>query len=225
VEASIERKLAVLNLSYPFSENELKHSFRELAFKCHPDTGGAKEDFIKIKEAYDTLLPMALQGVLSRPGKDNLRTFEKDFIADLGKGQPSTINGVRCKKCLGQGYYSSTHREQFNKETCKKCGGTGFYFRSRGLSLSRLFFGMGACPDCGGTGGKYQYKTITLNHTCSNCGGTGETIVTNPALPKNRAPNRFKNEDSRPKRQYCSSCGALIRNGNCWRCNYKESGL
>lgn len=48
----IESRVRVLNLRYPFTKDELKHSFRTLAFKCHPDTGGDAKEFIKIKEAY-----------------------------------------------------------------------------------------------------------------------------------------------------------------------------
>lgn len=42
----------------PFTEPELKSRFRELAMKVHPDKGGSKEEFVKCKSYYDTLLKL-----------------------------------------------------------------------------------------------------------------------------------------------------------------------
>ncbi|WP_084040845.1 DnaJ domain-containing protein [Gracilibacillus boraciitolerans] len=37
-------------------KKEIKEAYRKLAKKNHPDTGGLHEDFIKIKQAYETLI-------------------------------------------------------------------------------------------------------------------------------------------------------------------------
>lgn len=44
----------------PMKRNELKNRFRNKAKKAHPDHGGNVEDFVRIKKAYDALLPHTL---------------------------------------------------------------------------------------------------------------------------------------------------------------------
>lgn len=215
---SVAEKVKILGLIYPFTEDELKHAFRTGAFACHPDTGGNKEDFIKLKDAYDSLLPMCMIGELSQLEKKQSRTFEGDRLDSLGRGLPDTVNGTKCKVCFGLGHCDRYHTDYLNRRTCKRCGGSGFLRRGSRISWSGLFFGMSTCPICGGRGEESDPRRVKVTHTCSQCKGTGEIEIFNPALPKNRAPYRFKNEDRRPRKQYCS-CGALMRNEKCWRCN------
>lgn len=47
--------LAVLGLSYPFSQEELKTTYRQLVKQHHPDQGGDAERFMEIQAAYELL--------------------------------------------------------------------------------------------------------------------------------------------------------------------------
>lgn len=52
---------AVLGLEYNCTDRELKSAYRRLSRKTHPDTGGTHEKFIKICNAYNTI--MAARGI------------------------------------------------------------------------------------------------------------------------------------------------------------------
>lgn len=45
----------ILGLTNPYTEEELKKAYHEKVKNAHPDTDGTKEQFKKVKEAYDQL--------------------------------------------------------------------------------------------------------------------------------------------------------------------------
>lgn len=47
--------LAVLGLSYPFTQEELKEGYRKLVKQHHPDAGGNADRFMEIQAAYELL--------------------------------------------------------------------------------------------------------------------------------------------------------------------------
>jgi hypothetical protein len=53
--------LAVLGLTWPCEEEELKEAYRQKAMQCHPDTGGNAEAFKAVQAAYE-LVTSALAG-------------------------------------------------------------------------------------------------------------------------------------------------------------------
>lgn len=215
---SISEKIKILGLTYPFTKGELKHNFRQLVLVHHPDKGGTEENFIRIKDAYDILLSMGLEDTEEKE-VNIVRTMEGDLVSELGKGLSDTINGTKCRECLGSGHYILVRTIYSVKHRCINCNGMGFVNRKGGgISIFNILFGSIICPVCHGSGGIEDVTNVKMNHTCFKCKGTGEIEIDNPALPKNRVFNRFKNEDRRPKKQYCS-CRALMRNGKCWRCD------
>ncbi len=53
---SLHPHLQVLGLSWPCTEEELTQAYRRRARKTHPDMpGGSHKEFIRVKEAYETL--------------------------------------------------------------------------------------------------------------------------------------------------------------------------
>ena len=48
--------LEILGLELGATAQQVKTAYRRGALKCHPDKGGSRADFIKIKQAYDCLV-------------------------------------------------------------------------------------------------------------------------------------------------------------------------
>jgi len=207
----IKKQTDVLGITYPFTSDELKHAFTQLAFKCHPDKGGEQKQFIAIKNAYDFLRPFAA----NIKANTEKVTAEGDLIFNLGKGLGDLVNQKPCVKCHGNGYVHKQHTEYTYIHKCPACQGSGF---------KRWHI----CFECLGTGGiSRKEKLISQLHTCYDCKGTGYTQIFNPVLPKNKifakVPN---NSTSRKKaRKYCE-CGAIITGNKCWSCSkiYKAEG-
>lgn len=44
----------------PISKSDLKNRFRKQVKQVHPDCGGNVEEFIRVKQAYDVLLPRSI---------------------------------------------------------------------------------------------------------------------------------------------------------------------
>ncbi|ERG93761.1 J domain-containing protein [Haloquadratum walsbyi] len=45
----------ILEIEPGVSQEDIKAAYRERARETHPDTGGSKEEFLEVQEAYDTL--------------------------------------------------------------------------------------------------------------------------------------------------------------------------
>lgn len=212
--------LKIMKLSFPFTMQELKSSFRALAFEHHPDKGGSEKEFVKIKKSYDTLLPHAIQGNNDRQNEGIIiRTIDGCLLSELGKGLPENVNSDICRNCGGNGYVRRLHTDITFDRKCQRCQGQGFINNKwkRGMSFLN-FWGSFECPVCNGTGG-INRRTIckTLYHTCDICKGTGEFEVINPVLRK-CIIQRMKQTNKPKTKKYCN-CGALLKNGECWRCS------
>jgi len=46
----------ILGVDKDADEDEIKRAFRKKALETHPDRGGKKEDFVKVREAYECLI-------------------------------------------------------------------------------------------------------------------------------------------------------------------------
>lgn len=90
----------ILRINPPFTENLLKSAFREAAMRTHPDLGGKADEFRATKEAFDLLLPDAVEAKRVDPIK---RTVNGIPLDSLGKGAGG--NRKTCVHCGGKGYY------------------------------------------------------------------------------------------------------------------------
>lgn len=218
---SLNAQLEILRLEYPFTKQELDHSYRTRAFESHPDVGGNAEEFKQVKEAYDLLIPFC---VLSNGTNGiNYKTIEGDLICDLGRGLGPTTNSDDCPECKGKGWYEHTHTTYGESVTCPVCDGSGKVKTVHNYDFwdIRWWRNYRPCRRCKGSGylgwREILHKTL---HTCLNCKGTGQIEILNPVLQKGGVWGEpRKNPTKSKKKSYCPDCGALLRNGKCWRCS------
>ena len=173
-----------------------------------------KNDFIAMKECYDFLIALAKinPSLLSEngDGKTNLTTLTIDDapLYKLGLGLGPTKNGIDCSECNHKGYtehfrvgYTTTCPtcngigEVPLIRRCRHCNGSGRFTqrRSRREVDCRACGGSGKsipdmipCPKCFGEGLLYGKTDQVDYRKCYHCGGTGETEIYNPVLPKGR---------------------------------------
>ena len=99
-----EAHMALLGLpDLTFTEEQLKSKYREAAMTHHPDKGGDKEKFIKVREAYEALkifasISIDKVGAIGATGK-KMETIKPGFIWE------------NCSRCEGSGKFQ---REQLN---------------------------------------------------------------------------------------------------------------
>ena len=55
-EASESENYSILGLKRSASQEDIKNAFRQKARETHPDRGGSKEEFVKVREAYECLI-------------------------------------------------------------------------------------------------------------------------------------------------------------------------
>ncbi len=162
----------VLGLKWPFTENILKQRFRELAKNTHPDLGGDAEDFKRLKEAVDFLLPFVENTSTS---SDLIFTHQGNRIASLGKGYPLNVNAVTCLSCDGKGYVRRPRVVSEEGVSCIICL-RGWVYTKNGLRLR--------CKHCEG-GWVFNFATKGVDiHTCSDCEGKGEIRTVNAVLSR-----------------------------------------
>ena len=101
----------VLGVGRGASANEIRHAYRVLASKWHPDKqGGDAEIFVAVCKAYHLLVeppgwtPEYYDGVwggmskVAPKGKEVLGTTRSDYCLGLGESA-----NARCPKCNGKG--------------------------------------------------------------------------------------------------------------------------
>ena len=188
----------IFGLEFPPTEESLKSEFKSRTMNGefrHPDRGGEHEKFIELKESYETLLPFCN---INSKQSFNPRTTSGFLISDLGKGLGSTVNGVECNICEGQGYFSITVLKTVpgsRRSRCGVCEGLGYRFRLiLGFSLET-----GLCKECGGSGISNLVRVeVTELTRCSTCKGIGELPISNPVLQKGGLSLQSKNH--KPKK-------------------------
>lgn len=186
----------VLGLDREATSEEIKKTFRRLAFDCHPDRNyeaGAAEKFKEINEAYLVLSDANKRAHYDRWGRDNGRGFEgfEGFVSGLGDIFDAFFAGTsRARTRVPQRGAALHHRaaisfeqavfgcetmiETVRTEDCSRCHGQG---GEPGSELVR-------CPDCNGAGelrrvqqsffGRFVNRVV-----CERCYGEG-SIVTQP---------------------------------------------
>jgi len=192
-----EKYLAILELKYPFSEEQLKTAFRIKAKETHPDSNKEKdsEDFRKVKEAAEYLLPLCV----------DLEHEKEEHVASLKRSEGDIFKMTRkCTTCGGKGFRIFPERSceacssgLFSimlgirgvgkvRIRCPECRGSGIFTLRSGREVEcRRCKGLGRvsinCRFCKGTGVIEARK-----ETCSICFGTGEIEIKpfNPVIPK-----------------------------------------
>jgi len=148
----------VLGVSNSDDKETIKKKFKRLVSIYHPDVGGDKAKFIKIKSAYDQIIGSVAtsQNVVLDRVKTSYDVYVKCSLRQ-------SINGFKrnfiiqnfpkkCPVCNG-----STRHETDVNPPCMICGGTGY--RVMDSSIQN-------CTFCNGTG---FMSTVT----CSACSGKG----------------------------------------------------
>lgn len=83
----------IFNLAPDSSKEDLKKSFRKLAFVYHPDLGGDEKKFIEIKDAYDRLLlvfdPSSIQSA-----EKLVEEFLKEMVGQYNQAFPWRADGI-----------------------------------------------------------------------------------------------------------------------------------
>ncbi len=191
----------VLGIARNATGEEIKKTFRKLAFKYHPDHNrqdGAEEKFKEANEAYEVLSNPDKRAAYDRFGHGGAegfvgRGFEgfdfggfgDIFDAFFGRATTATRQAPRPGTDLHYGITitleeaASGAEEEIiilRTENCSLCQGTG---SKPGSQLSR-------CPDCNGTGQVRQtqqsiFGRFTNITTCRQCHGEGR-IITEPCL-------------------------------------------
>ena len=203
----------VLGVDRNATDEEIKRSFRKLAFKYHPDHNredGAEEKFKEVNEAYEVLADPDKRAVYDRYGHGSKGFFGRDFEgfdsggfgdifdAFFGGVASATRQAPQPGADLYYGTSISLEEAAFGCQkkinitridNCSLCQGTGC---KPGSQPSR-------CPNCNGTGRVRQvqqsifgrFATIT---TCPRCHGEGR-IITEPC-PRCHGTGKEKQEHS-----------------------------
>jgi len=183
---------AALGVTKTASADEIKKAYRKLARKHHPDANrnepAAEEKFKEISEAYDVLADDA-----KRKEYDEMRTYGASFAGAGGGGGGSGFNpggspfggGAQSVNlgdlfgdsglgdALGGMFGGGGARQRRTKGPDLSASVTlGFRDAVNGITTSLQVRSEAACPTCHGSGA----KPGTSPHTCSVCGGSGQTV-------------------------------------------------
>jgi DnaJ-class molecular chaperone len=209
-----EQASKILRISLPISQAGLKQAFKRAALNAHPDHGGTQEKFLQLQEALECLKASPLL-LVTETSSSLTHTMCGKELSSLGLGYPLTEAAITCTDCKGQGYHLST----IGGVPCEYCNGQGTYSRlyrpcpicfpdkrervgevAESYATLRLYARLGCrrckgygkviwlqlptgkikkCHVCGGEGVKKGELVATLCYTCK---GKGETQMWNPVL-------------------------------------------
>ena len=128
----------VFGISKESTLEDIKKSYKKLAFEFHPDrNGGDSKQFLKIQEAYEYLIKNHTQTFNTAHNKDTLSSMFKDMFQSMHKDPVKThlirlnisileaIDGV--EKTLSIRFDIPCSECSFiTRDRCKKCGGVGY---------------------------------------------------------------------------------------------------
>lgn len=183
----------VLNLGRNASQEEIKKTFKKLAFEYHPDRNPGNDEnlekFKEINEAYQVLSDENKRAQYDSFGHISGEGFQSDMnfsnFGDLfgslfedvftgGAGRARAQRGRDLKYDLELEFEQAVFGIKKDIEIpknipCSECSGSGA--ESGGQTT---------CGTCSGSGSvNFSQGFLTISRSCSNCGGSG-TIITKP---------------------------------------------
>lgn len=181
----------ILQVERNSSGEEIKRSYKRLAFEYHPDRNPgdreAEEKFKKINEAYQILSDPNKRarydsfGHISAEGIFSDIDFESGFSDIFGNLFEEVFNAGGAERARrGRDLKYSldlTFEESIDgcekelgiprREPCRECGGSG---AAKGGEV--------VCTSCGGRGElRYSQGLFAIKRACPTCGGTGKRIT------------------------------------------------
>nr|XP_009408521.1 PREDICTED: dnaJ protein homolog isoform X2 [Musa acuminata subsp. malaccensis] len=196
------RYYEILGVSKNASQDDLKKAYRKAAIKNHPDKGGDPEKFKELAQAYEVLSDPEKREIYDQYGEDALKEgmrggggghnpfdiFESFFGgspfgggSSRGRRQRRGEDAIHPLKVSLEDLYSGISKKLSlsQKVICQKCKGKG---SKSGASMS--------CSGCEGSGMKVTIRQLgpgmiqQMQHPCSECKGTGETINEKDRCPQ-----------------------------------------
>jgi len=108
----------ILGVKKEASEKEIKFAYRKLAKKYHPDLNrtdpNAKEKFIELKEAYDTLIDPTTRKVYDQAGYNPKNVDISDLIHVYGFTRVQDLFRRMYQNYYQQNYYKSPPEEMYS---------------------------------------------------------------------------------------------------------------
>src|SRR6201988_1430823 len=189
----------LLGVAKGASADELKKAYRKLAMECHPDRNpgdkAAEHRFKEISEAYEILKDPDKRAAYDRFGhaafEHGMGSGPAGFGADFGTTFSDLFEGIfgmsagrgrgggrergadlryNMEISLQEAYAGKTAQIRIpTSVTCEACSGSG----AKAGTKPKV------CPMCGGHGRvRHAQGFFTLERTCPNCHGRGQSIDT-----------------------------------------------
>lgn len=166
----------ILGLQRNATEEEIKSAYKRKALEHHPDKGGNKEEFQRVKEAYETLIDPVKRQQYDNPHQPpNLNDlFGHPFFHHHQQQSKRKGNkAFTCSVTLGDVYTGIVKRFKVKRERlCEKCNEPCYYCKGTGNITQQMQLGpfmqifSQACEPCKGTG-----LNKKNNSPCTGCNG------------------------------------------------------
>lgn len=167
----------ILGIPRDASEEQVRVAYKRKALEHHPDKGGDKEQFQKIKEAYETLADPVKRQQYDNPGNGFPDIFGHAFFHHQQQRRQCSNTSFTCRVTLEDVYFGSSKRFRIKRERlCEKCNVRCSYCKGSGSVTQQMQLGPFTqifkhnCEPCKGSGLKDRHD----NNECNGCGGTGK---------------------------------------------------
>lgn len=199
-ENELQQALNAFNLKYSeLKEDNVNKSFKELVFKCHPDTSSSSGVILDMDllKSHKNILLEQCEHITGESKNIRVRkvTEEDVFMTNKvlctkceGYGDIENINIFThaCDSCNGKGVIIACKFCEDGKITtgsgkvveCASCNGTGIFGKVSGYQFHHLR-NLKKCNDCAGSG-RMKNNSLKSYHTCGYCEGEGFTKIKNP---------------------------------------------